>query len=113
MKTDDKIRDENYNIISIEKRRKYQHYHQVKVTNTNIFWVRKYKQLKSTENNQLNLIQSLKKVYHLINKKKMFSKFSNLILERINTIEKLHNSLDFSNLIYDCRDPYENLNLTH
>ena len=39
--------------------------------------------------------------------------FSSLILERINTIGKLHKSIDFSNLTYHSKDPYKTLNLYH
>ena len=36
MTIDNKIRDENYHTILIEKQQKYQHYHQVKFINMNI-----------------------------------------------------------------------------
>ena len=36
MKTDNKIRDEKYNIILTENQQKYQHYHLEKLININI-----------------------------------------------------------------------------
>ena len=44
---------------------------------------------------------------------KQEKRFSNLNLARINRIEKLHNSADFSNLKYQCKDLYKNSNLTY
>ena len=44
---------------------------------------------------------------------KQEKRFSNLNLARINRFEKLHNSTDFSNLKYQCKDLYKNSNLTY
>ena len=41
MSIDDKIRDENLNIIFKEKQQKYQHYHLEKLINMNILQVKK------------------------------------------------------------------------
>ena len=42
MTIDDKIRDENYNMILTEKQQKYQLYHLEKLINMNILQVKKY-----------------------------------------------------------------------
>ena len=42
MTIEDQIRDENYNMISIERLQKYQLYHQAKFINMNILLVKKY-----------------------------------------------------------------------
>ena len=42
MKTDDQIKDENFNMILIEKLQKYQLYHQGKLISMNILRVQKY-----------------------------------------------------------------------
>ena len=39
---DDKVKDENYNMILTEKQQKYQHYQQLKLINMNILQARKY-----------------------------------------------------------------------
>ena len=46
------------------------------------------------ENNKLNLMRLMKIVYRLINRK------NKLVTERMETIEKLHNSIDFNSLTY-------------
>ena len=45
MTINDQIRDENYNMILIEKQLKYQLYHQVKFVNMNILLVKIYYRL--------------------------------------------------------------------
>ena len=57
----------------------------------------KYKQLKSIENNYANLMHSLKRIDRLA--------------ESMNTLEKLHNSIDFQNSIYYYNGPTANVNL--
>ena len=42
MTIEDQIKDENYNMTLIEKLRKYQPYHQVKLINMNTLLVKKY-----------------------------------------------------------------------
>ena len=42
MKTDDKIKMKNYNMILTENQQNYRHFHQAKVTDMNILQVRKY-----------------------------------------------------------------------
>ena len=42
MTNDHQTKDENYNMILIEKLQKYQHYYQAKVTNMNILRANKY-----------------------------------------------------------------------
>ena len=42
MTIEDKIKDENYNMILIEKQQKYQLYQQVKLISMNILLVKKY-----------------------------------------------------------------------
>ena len=42
MTIEDQIRDENYNMILIERLQKYQLYHQAKLVNMNTFLVKKY-----------------------------------------------------------------------
>ena len=42
MTIDDKIRDEKYYMILIQKQQKYQHYYQAKLININILQVKKY-----------------------------------------------------------------------
>ena len=42
MTIDDKVTDENCNIILTEKQQKYQHYHREKLINMNILQVKKY-----------------------------------------------------------------------
>ena len=42
MTIEDQIRDENYNIILIERLQKYQLYHQVELISMNILLVKKY-----------------------------------------------------------------------
>ena len=49
MATNDKIKDENYNMILIEKQQKYKHYRQVKLINMNILQVKKYYHLVKVE----------------------------------------------------------------
>ena len=67
----------------------------------------KLKELKSMENNKLNLMRLLKKkkVYRFISKKK----FYNLVVERTEKIEKLHNSVNFQNLIYHFMGPTKDI----
>ena len=48
-----------------------------------------------------------KKVYHLISKKKY--KFYNLVAERTVEIEKLHNSVNFQNLIHHFKVPTKDI----
>ena len=45
-----KLKVKNYNTISTEKEQKQQHYHQVKLINTNILQVKKYCRLIKTTN---------------------------------------------------------------
>ena len=45
MATDDKIKDENYNLILKGKEQKYQHYYQVKLINRNILQLKEYQLL--------------------------------------------------------------------
>ena len=42
MNIEDQIRDENYNMILIERLQKYQLYHQAKLIDINILLVKKY-----------------------------------------------------------------------
>ena len=42
MTINDQIKGKNYNMILIEKKLKYQLYHQVKFMNMNILWVKIY-----------------------------------------------------------------------
>ena len=42
MTIEDKVIDEKYNTILTEKQQKYQHYHQVKLTNMNSLQAKKY-----------------------------------------------------------------------
>ena len=42
MAIDDKIKRQKYNMTLTEKHQKYQHYHQIKVINTNILEVNRF-----------------------------------------------------------------------
>ena len=63
MTTDDQIRDENYNMILIEKLQKYQPYRQAKLTSMNMLLVQKI-----LSSNQKQIIEQAKFTYSPLGK---------------------------------------------
>lgn len=94
-----KLKMRNYNMILLKRRQKYLPYHQDKYLKNKQKLLKikektKLRQLKNMENKQLNLM-------HLSKKKNDYSvEEDNLPLtwKKIDTIEKLHNTVDFNNL---------------
>ena len=63
MTTDDQIRDENYNMILIEKLQRYQPYRQAKLTSMNMLLVQKI-----LSSNQKQIIEQAKFTYSPLEK---------------------------------------------
>ena len=63
MTTDDQIRDENYNMILIEKLQRYQPYRQAKLTSMNMLLVQKI-----LSSNQKQIIEQAKFTYSPLGK---------------------------------------------
>ena len=85
---------ENYNMISTEKKQKYQHYYLEKLINMNVFQVKKY-----YLSDRRRVIEEAKFIYSLLRKalKKLAKATENQVEKQIKAIEEHGNKLIKSN----------------